>query len=172
MNVAPFRARLAATPAALAALLEALGDADARWRPDSGGWSLVEILGHLADEDELDFGRRLKLLLDDPGATWPGIDPERTVAERGHAERGLSEQLSSFASRRAESLAWLAELSELGEEPVYQHPQLGAFTPADLLANWTAHDLLHTRQILTRLWQLTRRDAGDRSLEYAGPAPR
>jgi len=171
MDTAPFAARLAATPAAAAALLAGLNDADARWTPADGGWSIVEILGHLSDEDELDFGARLRLLLEQPRAPWPGIDPERTVTERAHAKRTLAAQLEALATRRAASLAWLAAYKLVEDRPVHDHPALGRLSPADLLANWAAHDLLHLRQLSTRLWQLVERDAGGRALDYAGEPP-
>lgn len=171
MHTAPFAARLAATPDALRALLAGLSDADARWRPADEGWSIVEILGHLADEDELDFGARLRLLLEQPRAAWPGIDPDTTVVERGHAQRPLAAQLDAFAARRAESLAWLKAYTAVEDRPVHEHPALGRLSPADLLANWAAHDLLHLRQLAARLWQLVERDAGGRHLDYAGDAP-
>ncbi|GJM22628.1 MAG: hypothetical protein DHS20C15_25430 [Planctomycetota bacterium] len=171
MDTAPFRMRLSATPAALSALLAGLSDADARWQPADGGWSIVEILGHLSDEDELDFGARLRLLLETPRAAWPDIDPETTVQQRGHVKRKLAEQLAAFAAQRKQSLEWLAAYSAVEDRPVHEHPALGRLSPADLLANWTAHDLLHTRQLATRLWQLVERDAGGRHLDYAGDAP-
>ncbi len=30
---------------------------DARWKPPDGAWSILEVVSHLADEEEFDFAR-------------------------------------------------------------------------------------------------------------------
>ena len=65
--------RLDPTPHALEALLAELSDADARWKPPSGAWSIVEVVNHMADEDAEDFRARLERTLRDPMEAWPGF---------------------------------------------------------------------------------------------------
>ena len=49
----------------------------ARWRPSPADWSILEVINHLYDEEREDFRQRLDLLLFQPEADWPPIDPQR-----------------------------------------------------------------------------------------------
>jgi hypothetical protein len=41
---------------------------DYRWKPPDGAWSILEIVCHLADEEEIDFRARLESILTDSNA--------------------------------------------------------------------------------------------------------
>ena len=71
--------QLKRSPAMLAALVDGVKDDDWPWRPATGHWALVEILGHLAREEREDFRPRLERTLRDPTEPWPPIDPEGDV---------------------------------------------------------------------------------------------
>ncbi len=75
-------ARLARGAETIRALVEDMGDEEARWRPPSGGWSILEVICHLRDEETDDFRQRLRLTLEDAAKEWPPMDPEAWVAER------------------------------------------------------------------------------------------
>ncbi len=169
MNLAPIQARMETFPAALDALLHGLSAADASWRHDGEAWSIVEIVDHLVDEEMLDFGVRLGLVLDDPAKDWPAIDPEGVVAARRDGEHDLGIALRRFGKLRATSVEWLGELGEdVDWERAKEHPRLGRLSAGELLASWADHDVLHLRQVADRLHRLVGRDAGFGS-GYAGP---
>jgi hypothetical protein len=152
-------------------LPEVVGDVsaeDARWKPPDGAWSILEVVCHLADEEEFDFGARLKLTLSDPNQPWPEIDPEGWARERRYNEGQLEKAVARFISLRERSLAWLRSLARPDWNRTYQHPKFGPFRAGDLLASWAAHDWLHLRQIAKRLYQIAGRDAGEYSTRYAG----
>jgi hypothetical protein len=159
---------MAAFPGALSALLAGVGDDDARRKPASGAWSIVEIVNHLADEESEDFRTRVRLTLDDPSRPWPGIDPEGAVIERRHNEKALGESLVRFASARAESVAWLRSLRGPDWSRTHRHPIIGDLRAGDVLVSWCAHDALHLRQIARRLYELALRDGEGFSAAYAG----
>ncbi len=150
------------------ALAAGLSQRDAHWRPAEGGWSIVEIVAHLADEETDDFGKRLELTLRDPAAAWPPIDPEGWAVQRKYNDRELDAEVKRFVAARRESLRWLRGLKAPDWSAAHQHPKIGAMRAGDLLAAWAAHDALHLRQIAKRLYQMTRRDAGDHEVAYAG----
>lgn len=170
--------RLERFPAVLQAATVRLDEADARWQPppvpNAAGqaqpaWSIVEIVAHLADEEEADFSVRLQLTLDDPAKPWPSIDPEGWAVCRAYRERSLTGELSRFGIKRAKNLVWLCDLNDQTPwDRTHHHPQFGPFRAGDMLAAWCAHDWLHLRQIAKRQYQLTARDAGDYSTRYAG----
>lgn len=168
MDVDRFVHRMSNASEALNALVSELNPTDARWRPEGGGWSVLEIINHMADEEVDDFRMRLRLTLEDPSQLWPGIDPEGWARQRNYNERDLSESIKRFESARTESLTWLVSLRDPDWSRAHEHPKLGVIRAGDLLAAWCAHDALHIRQIAKRLFQLTQRDAGDYSTGYAG----
>lgn len=169
MDVPVFCARLRSSAAAIAAVLEGLDDDSARWRPQPGAWSVVEIVNHLADEEDEDFRARLASTLDDPSAAWAPIDPEGAVVSRGHGERDLGPSLERFIDERGATLQWLASLEAPDFDRAHEHPALGRLRAGDLLAAWAAHDLLHLKQLTQRLVELTRRDAEPFHIAYAEP---
>ncbi|MFW6200095.1 MAG: DinB family protein [Gemmatimonadota bacterium] len=155
-------ARLKANADVFRALLVDVTDEQARWKPEPGKWSLLEVASHLADEERDDFRRRLDLTLHHPGTPWPPIDPEGWSVERRYNERELGRVLEDLLSERRESIRGLQELvgsegpgkSGAPVEPdwdaAYDHPKLGPVTAGDLLTSWLAHDFIHIRQ-MTRL---------------------
>ena len=160
--------RLEGFAATVAGAVGHLSDADARWRPESGGWTLLEIVNHLADEEVLDFRQRLRLTLEAPEADWPPIDPEGDIERLGYNERGLAESLERFARARAETVTWLRGLEAVDWSTKHEHPSFGSMRAGDLLASLSAHDALHLRQIAARLFDLSRRDFPDFDTRYAG----
>ena len=158
-------------PALLAALVEGVDDADWRWKPGAEHWALVEILGHLAREEREDFRPRLERTLRDPGEAWPTMDPQGDVARFKDIDGDPERFLEDLARERADNLAWLASLGELGSlawDNAHHHPRGFTIRAGDLLAAWADHDVLHARQVVKRRHQLIERAAGGYTCIYAG----
>ncbi len=160
--------------ARLVPFLDALtGDLDAttlRTRPAPGEWAPIEILCHLRDEEDEDFGARLRVVLADAPGFVP-IDPERWVEERRYLHADLASTLDALRTRRAASLALLSSIAPERFQAAVVDPRLGSLSGLDLVAAWVAHDRLHLQQLagtLARLW--ADRWAPLRT-EYAGPIP-
>ena len=141
---------------------------DSRWKPADGAWSILEIVCHLADEEEFDFGLRTKLTITTPDAAWPPIDPAGWAIQRDYNSKDLSEVVDRFVELRQRSVTWLRELENPDWDTTYNHPRFGPFPAGALLGSWAAHDYLHLRQISKRMYQLALRDAGDYDTRYAG----
>lgn len=162
-------ARMRRFPDALALLVEGLAPEHARWAPSPEAWSVVEIVNHLADEEDEDFRARVRSTLEDPSRPWSAIDPAGAVRARGHGGRDLVQSLQRFADERSRSLAWLAGLRDPQWSRTYQHPALGPLSAGDLMASWAAHDWLHLRQVGRRMAQWVGTNALGGSTDYAGP---
>jgi len=159
---------LRATEMRLPSLLHGVTVDEARWKPASGNWSILEIVCHLVDEEVEDFRVRLQMTLD--GTTpWPSFDPELWPEERKYQEQDFPAKLNQFLEERRKSLQWLGESDGFDWGAVYRHPKAGDMFAGDLLASWAAHDLLHFRQISKRLYELLSKDVSPYSAEYAGP---
>ena len=145
-----------------------LSTEDARWKPPGGGWSILEIVAHMADEETADFRTRVRMTLDDPNQPWPSIDPEGWAVERRYNDGVLAETVDRFVTARRESVAWLRALPEADWSKAYRHPALGMLRGGDIFVAWVAHDTLHLRQIAKRMYQMTNRDGGEFTSVYAG----
>jgi hypothetical protein len=151
----------------IAALAAGVGEQQARWRPDSDSWSILEVICHLLEEERKDFRVRLDITLHKPGERWPAIDPQGWVTAHAYNEQDLAESLAALATERQASLTWLAGLLGVDWETAYDAPW-GAISAGDLLAAWTAHDLLHMRQLVELLWAYQETAVAPYSARYAG----
>ena len=139
----------------------------ARWRPNSDAWSMLEVVHHLYDEEREDFRRRLDHVLFHPGQTWPGIDPGGWVVQRRYNEQDFEQIVAGFMREREQSIRWLKSLEFPNWQASYAAPW-GSITAGDLLASWVAHDLLHVRQLVDLQWAYTTRQLEPYKVEYAG----
>ncbi len=152
----------------LPALVGEIGPEEARWQPAGGGWSILEIVCHLADEEVDDFRTRLALTLEDASRPWPPIDPEGWARERRYNDGHLADAVERFVSERRASVGWLRGLTSLDVSARHDHSRFGAIHAGDLLSSWAAHDALHLRQIAKRLYQLACRAGDPYRTDYAG----
>ncbi len=156
------------TGAKLCAMADGLSDEQFRWKPADGAWSILEIMAHLADEEEQDFRYRLRSTLSNPSEPWPQIDPASWAVDRSYNEADPQEVLQRFRASRAESIQWLRSLQEPDLSTAYQHPKVGPVYAGELLASWAAHDCLHLRQVAKRMYQMVSAAAGEYDIAYAG----
>ena len=160
--------RLEANADVFAGLLRGVSPTLAVLRSDPDRWSILEVVCHLADEEIEDFRTRIDYALHRPDETWPPIDPEGWVTERGYAGRDLSEEADRFLERRSDSVAWLRGLEAPDWASTGVHPRLGPLSAGTLLANWLAHDLIHVRQITRLHRQALEAELPGAPLDYAG----
>jgi hypothetical protein len=154
--------------AALPAVVAGLDAAACRWRPAAGGWSVLEIVRHLGDEEVEDFRARLRRTLEDPGRAWDPIDPERAAVERRYNDGDFGEAIDRFVTERRDSVAWLRGLGRADWATTHHHPRFGGMRAGDLLVSWAAHDALHLRQIAKRLHQMALDQGAGFDAAYAG----
>ena len=167
MDIDGSTSRMADNAQRIRALVQDVPDQQARWKPDPDSWSILEVVGHLLDEERDDFYVRVDYTLHRPGETWPSIDPGGMVIERKYNEQDPDATLEAFLAEREASLAWLRGLSTPDWEVSYEAPW-GAITAGDILAAWVAHDLLHMRQLVELHWAYTTDRLKPYSTDYAG----
>ena len=140
---------------------------DVQWKPNPEKWCLLEIAGHLYDEELEDFRARLQHALSDLETPFAAIDPEGWVKTRNYLGQDYDQKVSEFLKARAQSIVWLRSLEQPDWENTGYHPELGSFSAKRLLLNWLAHDYLHIKQInhLKYLWL---KQHGGVDISYAG----
>jgi hypothetical protein len=168
MNADAITRRLEQFGLTLTAAVSGLSVDEARFKPPSGTWSILEIVCHLGDEEVDDFRARLFSTLRDPAATWPPTDPEAWARERRYNEQDLGAATARFVEERRRSVEMLRDLKNPDWSTAYIHPRHGPVYAGELLASWPGHDALHLRQIAKRMWELAERDGAPYKTAYAG----
>ncbi|RNC82496.1 MAG: DinB family protein [Phycisphaera sp.] len=155
-------------PPMLRASVQGLAEDEFRWKPDSGAWSVLEIVCHVADEEIEDFRPRVLGTLADPSKPWSPIDPEGVAVQRRYNDQDLFERVDQFDSERSRSVEQLRALADLDWELAYGHPQFGPIRAGDVMLSWVAHDMLHLRQIAKRRFELAADAGSGFDTAYAG----
>jgi hypothetical protein len=167
MDVVYLKRQLAINRDRIAALARGVPEDQARWKPGPESWSILEVIAHLADEEEYDFPLRLKIILEGGEKTWPEIDPEGWVAERKYNKGDLYDSLNRYVNLRNDWLVWLDML----ENPDWDKPyeaSFGTVTAGDMFVSWVTHDLLHLRQLVNLLRFYLEEQAKPYQMDYAG----
>jgi hypothetical protein len=148
-------------------LLSGIDEKLHRWRPAPDKWCLLEIVGHLCDEERFDFRARVRHCLLTPEKPLKPINPAGWVQEHRYMEQDFEHQVAVFLRERQRSVRWLAKLSSPDWSSGIDHPNLGRMTAGKFLVNWLEHDYLHIRQILTLKHRYLKITSGE-DLSYAG----
>lgn len=171
LSIADVARRLARMPEILRLVTADLSDTDWRAPPAPERWSPLEILCHLRDEEQEDFGARLRVVLAGGGVFAP-IRPAEWVTERRYRAEDPSQVRAEFERRRQGTLELVRSLRPEQLKAVGK-PASGAFelNGEDVLAAWVAHDLLHLRQLLGTLARLWGNTHPALKVDYAGDLP-
>lgn len=167
MNQALIIDELSRNACGFSALLKGTPDNQARWKPSSNQWCLLEVVCHLYDEEREDFRARVKHCLKNPESPMSPIDPVSWVKDRKYLEQDFGKKSNSFLKERDLSIKWLESLESPDWENFHDHPTLGKMSAGKFLSNWLAHDYIHLRQINRIRYQYLNEFTED-SLKYAG----
>ena len=164
------RRDLARLPMILDGLLSDLDDATWRARPAADEWSPLEIACHLRDEEDEDFGARVRVVID-RGTSFAPIDPQGWATQRNYRDDDPRAALAAIKQRRRDNLAFLALMDPARLHHVVDQPRLGKMSGLDLVAAWVTHDRLHVAQLASTLARLGADAWRGLRTEYAGPIP-
>ncbi len=134
------------TPLTLRALVANVDEAQIPRQPAEGDWSIIEIVAHLADAEEMVVKRIERMLTEDDPAL-PAYNPEDLADVRGYRSRDLNEELDRFESVRGALTSRLEGLDDAGWTRTGQHEEVGEITVEAMTAHMAAHDAIHLAQI-------------------------
>jgi len=134
------------TPVLLETLLRDLPQELLHWKPAPDRWSIAEVLGHMADIEQI-YADRTRRMVTEETPALPKFDPTTTVVTgdytRGHAE----ENFAVFIKARRATAVLLRSIPPDSAERAATHSELGSITLGQMLNEWASHDLGHLRQI-------------------------
>jgi hypothetical protein len=125
----------------------ALPERAVAWHPAAGKWCIKEVIGHLSEEDQRDFMRRIEKMLNESEPSLIVTDQDEVAHARHDCDKNLSDLMDEFNSVRATSVAFVMKLSATDLDRSGTHPKIGRIRIGELLHEWVYHDLNHIRQI-------------------------
>lgn len=141
---------MANSPLVLRYIATGLDDEAIRSRPSQGGWSTIEVVGHLVDVERRAIDRIDEIQRED-NPVVQGVDESEMVAEAGYQEQLLEDVLATFEALRNERLAKLEAI----DESVWQRQcTFAGFGPATLeehTGHLCNHDVNHITQIVRQI---------------------
>ncbi len=150
------------------ALLAGITDQDAKAKPSTNSWSILELLCHLYDEEREDFRTRLRIILEQKSEGWPPIDPQNWVTQRKYNEQPFRDVKDKFFQERSNSLDWLKGLEKADWTSSYT-AEFGSMAAGDMFVSWVAHDNLAVRQLVELRRSRLESISQPFDVSYAGP---
>jgi DinB superfamily len=150
MTEADFKKHLEAaekSPKLTALAVSGLPDKTLRYKPAPEKWSILEILGHLADV-EIVFGHRIRQMLAGPKSTITPMDQEAWARNLGYRETPPAEMIAVYGVNRHANLQILRRLKVADLEKSAFHPELKReFHLAEIVEELDTHSANHLGQI-------------------------
>jgi hypothetical protein len=137
---------LRATPVVLRALVAEVDEARLRRRPAPGEWAIIEVVGHLADNEERALGRVRRMLADQDPQLEP-FDQEALAEERHYLDLDLEGELARLEQLRHEHLAVLEGLHHAGWDRTGRHGEHGEMSLELYETHVAAEEIDHLAQI-------------------------
>jgi DinB superfamily len=139
---------LESTSTKIAAEVVPLCESELRARPRSGCWSIIEVIAHLEDAEELAMRSRIADIVAGRNPILPEFDQNRRASEMHYIDKQLGSVFESFTAQRKRNVMWIRTLEPAQLAHSCTHPKVGTLTASDLLHEWAFHDLGHLKQIL------------------------
>jgi transcriptional regulator with XRE-family HTH domain len=140
-------AALAAMPAKLKAILEAIPENQWRSPPKAGGFSLVEHLCHLRDIDGDGYQVRIGRVLSEDRPVLPDIDGTQLAIERDYQAQDARAALDAFTATRWAIVGRLGKLDPSERRRIGLMAGLTEIGIDGLVSTMLAHDSEHLDEL-------------------------
>lgn len=142
---------LETTPDTLRGLLAEVSEDQARLaKGGDENWSVVEVICHLRDAEEISLQRTIAMRDQDHPHIIP-YNQETLAEERDYQSANLSEALNGFIKFRGQHLTVLSALAPEQWERSGQHDEIGQITIFAMAFHKVSHDAVHCAQIARQL---------------------
>jgi hypothetical protein len=133
-------------PKRLKKLLKGVGEKRLARKPAAGGWSIREVLSHLA-HGEVVIGSRYRMVAAMERPTIVGYDQDAFVERLCPEGIDAKTLLADFAHARAANVRLLEHLPDEAFARVGLHTERGEESLARMLVMYAGHDRIHEAQI-------------------------
>lgn len=137
------------SPKEVAAAVSGLSPAVLRYKPSPEKWSILEILGHLADI-EIVYGYRLRQMLADEKPAIAPMDQNAWARHLGYTDAPAPELVAAYGLNRHQNVRLLKRLKAIDLEKSAFHPEYQKnVTVGSLVERMATHGTNHLAQIET-----------------------
>ncbi len=142
---------LKATPETLTALLQGVSQSQAASATGGDeGWSVVEVICHLRDAEEISI-QRMRILRDQDDPHIAGYDQEALARDRDYKSQDLHSALAQFIAFRETYVTELSALQLADWQRPGSHSEFGRITLLEHTVHHACHDSIHCAQIARQL---------------------
>jgi uncharacterized damage-inducible protein DinB len=147
-DLEPFAAiaRLRQTPAAIAAVIEGVDDAILDRKPEVGGWSVQQALGHLRDAQGV-LDHRLTLILEHDNPELASLAVFEWANQENEKPPTAREVFASYREGRERLLTRLEALPLAAWWRTGRHEEFGVVSLRQQVSYFAAHESTHMHQI-------------------------
>ena len=139
-------AHLRQTPQHIAALLAGVDDAVLDRKPEAGGWSVQQALGHLRDAQGV-LDQRITLILEHEDPELASLAVFDWVNQENGRPPSAREVFASYQDGRERLLARLEALPLTAWQRSGRHEEFGVVTLRQQVSYFAAHESTHMHQI-------------------------
>ena len=140
-------AKMRRLPATVEAAVKDLTDAQLNTPYREGGWTVGQVVHHLADS-HLNGFVRMKFMLTEVGPVLKPYDQDAWATLPDTAAMPIDSSISILRGLHERWFALLENLPEASWSRSALHPEIGVVTLADLLADYAHHGEHHVEQIM------------------------
>ncbi|HKS72607.1 MAG TPA: DinB family protein [Terriglobales bacterium] len=135
------------SPKQIAAAVSGIPEKTLRFKPAPDKWSVLEILGHLADI-EVVYAYRIRQMLADEKPQIAPMDQDAWARNLGYMESSPPELVALYGLNRHANLQLLRRIRPGDLEKSAYHPELKRnVTVADIVTQMAGHGANHLEQI-------------------------
>ena len=118
-------------------------------REDEDGWTILEIMCHIRDYQEIFMGRAQQMLNEDNPTLVPydAEAREAMIIDREYAKQNLLAVFNDYVATRQTFIALVESLEDADLDRIGTHPMTGTIAVATPIYHTTLHDADHTEQI-------------------------
>jgi hypothetical protein len=145
-DIASLLERFRRGPELLAMVLTGVFGEEEDFVAEPKGWSIRQIVAHLADS-ELVGAHRMRLVIAEDDPVLSAFDQDRWAANLDYARRKPKTSLESFRRLRGENYELLKDLAPAAWERAGNHAERGRLTLLGLVEGYAGHAEQHARQI-------------------------
>ena len=149
----PYSQTLADTPGTLQRILSLVPREKFDERLKEDGFTLREMIAHLADHEVVALDRIVKAVEED-GVRVEGYDVDERAKEKKYSERDPHHELEVFAVRRRETWDTIGKFDDIDLSKHYVHSEAGPIIVSEAIATLMGHDLYHLHQAAEFLVEL------------------
>ncbi|MBN9392479.1 MAG: DinB family protein [Chloroflexi bacterium] len=121
-----------------------------RFKDGPDGWSVVEIVCHLRDLEEVFYQRALRMLNEDT-PVFESFDQNEKARQGDYTNQALNRVFEQLVENRRRTIQFFAELTPTQWQRTGIHPEAGPITLLEQAFQIGSHDTDHIEQIVRAL---------------------